>query len=43
MTDPAHAADAHITRGYWGVIKELMVPSASTSAKELVKHAEFKC
>ena len=24
MRDPAYAADAHVTRGYWGVIRELM-------------------
>ena len=42
MTDPAYAADAHITLSYWGVIKELMAPSASTSAKELVNQAEVK-
>ncbi len=24
MTDPVYAADAHITQGYWGVIRELM-------------------
>ncbi|HEX7877614.1 MAG TPA: fatty acid desaturase, partial [Sphingobium sp.] len=29
MTDPAYAADAHITRSYWGVIRELMPPPAS--------------
>lgn len=28
MADPAYAADAHITRGYWGVIRELMPPPA---------------
>lgn len=26
MTDPTYAAEAHITRGYWGVIRELMPP-----------------
>lgn len=25
MTDPAYAANAHVTPGYWGMIKELMV------------------
>lgn len=29
MTDPTYAADAHITKGYWGVIRELMPPRAS--------------
>lgn len=29
MTDPVYAADAHITRGYWGVIRELMPPAAA--------------
>jgi len=29
MTDPTYAADAHITKGYWGVIRELMPPPAS--------------
>jgi hypothetical protein len=24
IADPTYAADAHITQGYWGVIKELM-------------------
>ncbi|WP_416462624.1 fatty acid desaturase family protein [Sphingomonas sp. VDB2] len=32
MTDPAYAADAHITQGYWGVIRELMPPSALPAA-----------
>lgn len=32
MADPSYAADAHITRGYWGVIKELMLPPASKDA-----------
>lgn len=31
-TDPAYAAHAHITRGYWGVIRELMPPPASPRA-----------
>ncbi len=36
MTDPSYAADAHITRGYWGVIKELMPPPSTTSTNRLV-------
>lgn len=32
MTDPAYAADAHITHGYAGVIRELTLPTASTGA-----------
>ncbi len=34
MTDPTYAADAHITRGYWGMITELMPPAASTDRPE---------
>lgn len=29
MTDPAFAAHAHISQGYWGVIRELMPPAAA--------------
>ncbi|MDX3900908.1 MAG: fatty acid desaturase family protein [Sphingobium sp.] len=36
MTDPVYAADAHITRGYWGVIKELMPPPAAAGTRALV-------
>lgn len=35
MTDPAYAADAHVTRGYWGVIKELMPQGGATSGNRL--------
>jgi fatty acid desaturase len=42
MTDPAYAADAHITRGYWGVIRELMPPPASTSKNMFGAHSEVK-
>lgn len=41
MTDPAYAAEAHVTRGYWGVIKELM-PPAATDTTMLVAHSEAK-
>lgn len=30
MTDADYAAQAHVTRGYWGVIRELMAPPART-------------
>lgn len=42
MTDPAYVADAHITQGYWGVVKELMPPPASTGAKLHVTPSEVK-
>lgn len=42
MTDPAYAADAHVTRGYWGVIRELMPPPASTSTSVLVARSDLK-
>lgn len=42
MTDPAYAADAHVTRGYWGVIRELMPPPASARANEQRAVAEVK-
>jgi fatty acid desaturase len=31
MTDPDYAAQAHVTRGYWGVIRELMPPPSPRS------------
>lgn len=41
MTDPAYAAGAHITRGYWGVIRELMAPTeASTATTPLAARSE---
>lgn len=42
MTDPTYAAEAHITRGYWGVIRELMTPAASRRADTLVACPETK-
>jgi fatty acid desaturase len=36
MQDPAYAADAHVTRGYWGVIRELM-PVKGDEADSKVK------
>lgn len=42
MTDPAYAADAHITQGYWGVIRELMPSPASTSTNVLATRSEVK-
>lgn len=42
MTDPAYAADAHITRGYWGVIRELMPPPAATDTGMAITGSEVK-
>ena len=33
MTDPNFAAHAHITRSYWGVMRELMPPSAKEAGE----------
>lgn len=36
MTDPSFAAHAHITRSYWGVMRELMPPSAKDRGEPAV-------
>jgi fatty acid desaturase len=40
MTDPSYSADAHVTQGYWGVIRELLPPPASTGASLPMARAE---
>jgi fatty acid desaturase len=42
MADPAYAADAHITRGYWGVIKELTGRSPSIDPHVDASRADVK-
>lgn len=42
MADPAYAADAHITRGYWGVIRELMPAAKASPITPLVAPSEAK-
>lgn len=40
MSDPAYAAQAHVTQSYWGVIRELMPPPRSASGTTPVAQAD---
>nr|WP_253343427.1 fatty acid desaturase family protein [Sphingobium sp. OAS761] len=41
MADPAYAANAHITSGYWGVIQELMPPGGRQPPRSNPTAASF--